>query len=51
VVKQQLPDSPALVPLIGNATRWHSDVDALERAFVLGVPLDGLVALAAQKER
>ena len=51
VVKQQLPDSPVLVPLVGNATRWHSDVDALERAFVLRVPLDGFVALAAKEER
>jgi len=51
VVKQQLPDSPVLVPHVGNATRWHSDVDALERAFVLRVPLDGFVALAAKEER
>ena len=51
VVKQQLPDSPVLVPLVGNATRWHSNVDALERAFVLRVPLDGFVALAAKEER
>ena len=51
VVKQQLPDSPVLVPLVGNATRWHSDVAALERAFVLRVPLDGFVALAAKEER
>ena len=51
VVQQQLPDSSVLVPLVGNATRWHSDVDALERAFVLRIPLDGFVALAAKEER
>ena len=34
-----------------SQTRWQSDVDALERAFVLQVPLDGFVALSAKKER
>jgi len=51
VVKQPLPDSPVLVQLVGNATRWHSDVDALERAFILRIPLDGFVALAAKEKR
>jgi len=51
VVKQQLPDCAVLVPLVGNATRWHTDVDALERAFILRIPLDGFVALAPKEER
>ena len=40
-----------LIPLVGNVTHWSSDVDALERAFVLRDILEGFVGIAITEER
>jgi len=45
-VLQVLPGSKVTAPLVGNVTRWHGDVDALERAFVLREPIQEFVCLA-----
>jgi len=39
-----------LIPLVGNVTRWSSDADALERAFVLRDILEGFVGIAITEE-
>lgn len=40
-----------LLPMVGNITRWSSDVDSIERAFVLKKAIDDFVSGAIREER
>ena len=43
--------SGPLLPMIGNVTRWSSDVDSIERAFILKEAIDDFVSSAIREER
>jgi len=49
--KQMVPNATACIPLIGNITRMHGDVDAIERAFILRTPLDEFLFTAIQENQ
>jgi hypothetical protein len=40
-----------LLPLVGNVTLWHGDVDALERAFLQEEPVQDFIFTAIQEEQ
>ena len=43
--------SGPLLPMVGNVTRWSSDVDSIERAFILKEAIDDFVSSAIREER
>lgn len=43
--------SGPLLPIVGNVTRWSSDVDSIERAFILKEAIDDFVGSAIREER
>jgi hypothetical protein len=50
-VPQLLPEATVLLPLVGNVTRWHEDVDALERASLLRERLLDFMFTAIREEQ
>jgi len=48
-VQQLLPEATVFLPLVGNGTCWHGDVDALERAFLLQEPLQNFMFTAIRE--
>jgi len=46
-----VPDATAYIPLIGSISRWHGDVDAIERAFILRAALDEFVFSAIRENQ
>ena len=43
--------SGPLHPMVGNVTRWSSDVDSIERVFIVKEAIDDLVGSAIREER
>jgi len=50
-VQHLLPHITAWTPLVGNVTRWHGDVDAIEWAFEIKEGLDNFVFTAVREEQ
>ena len=44
-------DATVYIPPIGGITRWHGDVDAIERVFILRVLLDEFVFTAIRQDQ